>query len=66
MQECLSQAEARGCGTIWLDVWEENKRARAFYEKWGFQTVATQPFLLGEDVQADLLMLRSVSSAQAG
>ena len=61
MRECLSETHARGCDVIWLDVWERNERAIAFYQKWGFEEVGTQPFRLGNDVQKDLLMARPVS-----
>ncbi len=60
MQECLSQAHARGCDVIWLDVWERNDRAIAFYQKWGFAEVGDQPFRLGGDIQRDLLMARPI------
>lgn len=60
MQACLDEAAARGCDVVWLDVWEENQRARVFYEKWGFTTAGTQKFNLGEDLQNDLLMARRV------
>lgn len=60
MQECLSEAHGRGCDVIWLDVWERNERAIAFYQKWGFAEVGTQPFRLGDDIQKDLLMARPV------
>jgi ribosomal protein S18 acetylase RimI-like enzyme len=45
---------------IWLDVWERNARAIAFYQKWGFAVVGTQTFQLGSDLQNDLLMQRAV------
>jgi ribosomal protein S18 acetylase RimI-like enzyme len=61
MRACLREAENRGCDTIWLDVWEQNKRAIAFYKKWGFKEVGTQLFRLGDDIQNDLLMQRAVS-----
>ena len=60
MQACLLEAQHRGCDTIWLDVWEENPRAIAFYRKWGFVEAGTQIFPLGEDLQHDLLMQRPV------
>ena len=61
MQACLDEAMQRGCDTIWLDVWERNLRARAFYQKWGFMEVGTQVFQLGDDLQNDLLMQRPVN-----
>lgn len=61
MQSCLEQARQRGCQTIWLDVWEKNPRAIAFYAKWGFFEIGTQTFQLGDDLQRDLLMARAVA-----
>jgi diamine N-acetyltransferase len=62
MKACLAQAARRGCDTIWLDVWEQNLRARAFYAKWGFVPVGTQTFQLGADLQYDLLLARPVNA----
>ena len=41
---------------VWLGVWEENHRAIKFYEKNGFKVFGKHKFVLGEDVQTDLLM----------
>ena len=60
MTACLDLAAQQGCDTIWLDVWERNARAIAFYQKWGFAVVGTQSFQLGSDLQNDLLMQRTV------
>jgi ribosomal protein S18 acetylase RimI-like enzyme len=62
MARCLEHAQERGCDIIWLDVWERNLRAIAFYRRWGFTEVGTQVFVLGSDVQRDLLMARSVDA----
>ena len=66
MQACLDEAAKQGCDTIWLDVWEQNVRARAFYRKWGFVEVGTQLFQLGSDLQHDLILQRSVSRSNTG
>lgn len=58
MQGCLNEATKRGCDTVWLDVWERNSRAIAFYHKWNFVEVGTQKFQLGDDLQHDLLLQR--------
>lgn len=58
MQACLGHAASLGCDVIWLDVWERNPRAIGFYERWGFAVVGEQDFVLGDDVQRDLLMAR--------
>jgi diamine N-acetyltransferase len=60
MRACLDEAARLGCETIWLGVWEHNARARAFYRKWGFEQVGSHVFKLGDDLQTDLLMQRSV------
>jgi GNAT superfamily N-acetyltransferase len=61
MQACIREAEQASCDVIWLDVWEHNARAIAFYRKWGFVEVGTQAFQLGDEAQRDLLMARAVS-----
>ncbi len=60
MQACLEQARQKGCDVVWLDVWEQNPRAIAFYNKWGFVTVGKQTYQLGDDLQQDLLLQRAV------
>ncbi len=41
---------------VWLGVWEKNFRAIAFYTKNGFVQFDTHEFILGDDIQIDLLM----------
>jgi ribosomal protein S18 acetylase RimI-like enzyme len=60
MEAALREGRARGCDVIWLGVWEKNARAIAFYRKWGFAAVGSQPFRLGNDIQTDLVMARAV------
>ena len=62
MTACLAEAAALGCDVIWVDVWQRNARAIAFYAKWGFAVHGGQEFVLGEDVQHDLLMARAAES----
>jgi ribosomal protein S18 acetylase RimI-like enzyme len=62
MQECLRYASLQGIVTVWLGVWEHNTRALAFYKKWGFIEYGSHPFLLGKDLQTDLLMKRVMNS----
>lgn len=56
LQRCIAEARAQGADVLWLGVWEHNARAVAFYEKHGFRTVGEQEFVLGRDVQRDLVM----------
>jgi ribosomal protein S18 acetylase RimI-like enzyme len=60
MKACLEEAAQRGCDVIWLGVWQENPRAVAFYERWGFRKVGTHTFQLGDDAQTDWIMQRGV------
>src|SRR5438552_204214 len=53
---CVGQARTWNCDELWLGVWERNPRAIAFYTKTGFRVVGRQPFMLGGDVQHDLVM----------
>ena len=62
MVSSLEIAAQLECDTVWLDVWDRNARAIAFYVKWGFAVVGDQEFRLGEDVQHDLLMARAVTT----
>jgi GNAT superfamily N-acetyltransferase len=61
MSACADQARAWGCDVLWLAVWERNPRAIAFYEKTGFRKVGRQTFVLGNDLQYDDVMARSIT-----
>ena len=63
MNQCIATAREWGGEVLWLGVWERNPRAIAFYEKHGFQVVGEQPFLLGADLQRDLVMARRLTNA---
>jgi ribosomal protein S18 acetylase RimI-like enzyme len=58
MNSCVEQARAWNGDLLWLAVWEENARAIAFYKRSGFEVVGVQDFVLGSDVQHDLVMGR--------
>ena len=58
MRSSLDWACDSGYKTVWLGVWEHNHRALAFYERWGFVPVGTESFLLGQDLQTDLVLQR--------
>lgn len=65
MQACLEEAKRTGYDTIWLGVWEKNDQAIRFYERWGFRVVGNRKFVLGEDVQNDLVMERPIRNSSA-
>ena len=43
---------------MWLGVWEKNYQAQAFYEKDGFKRVGQHTFVVGEDPQTDLILVK--------
>ena len=61
MQRALAEAAGRGRDAVWLGVWDRNERAIRFYESWGFHRSGRQPFLLGSDLQTDLVMVRRIA-----
>jgi diamine N-acetyltransferase len=62
LRAAMDAARARGHDVLWLGVWEHNRGARRFYERWGFEEVGSWAFVLGEDVQTDLIMARPLPS----
>jgi len=63
MEEALRRAAEGGHDRIWLGVWEKNARAISFYEKSGFAVIGRKDFLLGSDLQTDLVMVRGIRPA---
>lgn len=57
MEEAVKTAIEKGCDYIFLGVWQENKEAIAFYQRWGFEIYATRTFQLGKRVCEDYLMM---------
>ncbi len=60
MEACITCALNGSAASIWLDVWKENKKAIQFYKKWGFEIVSDWHFLLGKDLQQDLIMQKDL------
>ena len=58
MQRSLDEAARGRADVVWLGVWEHNHRAQAFYRKWGFVEAGDHQFVLGTDVQRDVIMMR--------
>lgn len=53
---CLGEARKQLCDVMWLDVWDQNTRAQAFYNKHGFDVVGERPYDVGTITQRHLLM----------
>jgi len=59
MDAMLAHARERGADRVWLGVWEHNPRARRFYAKLGFDLAGDHAFVLGDEVQRDLVLARA-------
>ena len=62
---CIDLARRAGHETLWLQVWDRNPRARAFYRKWGLVDVGEMAFLLGSDLQSDRVLVLPVASVSS-
>ncbi|MEO9968014.1 MAG: GNAT family N-acetyltransferase [Reichenbachiella sp.] len=54
--QAFEVATTRKATCLWLGVWEKNLRAIQFYNKLGFMAFGKHSFLLGSDLQTDILM----------
>jgi ribosomal protein S18 acetylase RimI-like enzyme len=66
MGACIEEARQSGYETLWLGVWKRNEGAQNFYRKWGFSGVGTKEFVVGKDVQKDLIMERRLKPQVSG
>jgi diamine N-acetyltransferase len=60
IQTAIGKAVSYRLSYVWLGVWENNTPAIRFYEKMGFNAYDKHPFILGKDIQTDLLMKLTV------
>ena len=62
LETCVGEAHQRSHDVMWLDVWDENTRAQAFYRKHGFAVVGERPYDVGTITQRHLLMRRALTA----
>ena len=55
-EKAISIAMQKNSDYVWLGVWEENPRAINFYKKNGFIEFDKHIFVLGSDIQTDIMM----------
>ena len=55
-KKAISIAMQKNSDYVWLGVWEENPRAINFYKKNGFIEFDKHIFVLGSDIQTDIMM----------
>lgn len=60
MRRAIEEARAKSCRSVVLGVWEKNARALAFYQRFGFKLIGQHDFLLGSDVQTDLILRKGL------
>lgn len=60
LAHCLETARAKNFETLWLSVWEENRRAQKFYEKHGFRRVGTVKFPYGKTIGTNFIMEKNL------
>ena len=53
---CLELAKLRKLKQVWLGVWDQNQSAIRFYERCGFVTFSKHEFMLGKELQFDVMM----------
>ncbi|RYU84425.1 GNAT family N-acetyltransferase [Hymenobacter persicinus] len=60
MRRAIEEARAKNCRTVVLGVWEQNQRAIAFYQRFGFKPIGTHEFRVGSDIQTDLILRKGL------
>jgi ribosomal protein S18 acetylase RimI-like enzyme len=60
MQACVAHGQSLERQWLWLVVWKQNPRGIQFYQSAGFSICAEAIFVLGEDVQHDWVMKKSL------
>lgn len=56
VDKALQIAREAGLKTVWLGVWEHNRKAIDFYHRYGFVAFDQHIFRLGNDEQTDIMM----------
>lgn len=60
MSHCLELARKKNCDIVWLGVWPRNHKAIKFYKKYNFEIAGEVPFRLGDVVEWDWVMKKSL------
>ncbi len=60
MARAQADAAARGGKRLLLGVWDQNARARAFYERQGFHVIASRDFQIGSAIHTDPVYARAL------
>jgi ribosomal protein S18 acetylase RimI-like enzyme len=60
LEFAISFAEELSKKTVYLGVWEQNKKAINFYERFGFTKFSEHIFMVGKDPQTDWLFKKEL------
>lgn len=60
MRRALEEARQHQCRSVVLGVWERNTHALEFYRRFGFKPIGQHEFVLGSDVQTDLILRKGL------
>ncbi|KAF7721641.1 hypothetical protein EC973_004339 [Apophysomyces ossiformis] len=60
VEKVEKMAQCLGFRTLWLGVWEENFKAQGVYQKLGYKKVGSHDFVMGECVQTDYILSKSI------
>lgn len=60
LRHCENFARKHGFESIWLGVWEENLRARRFYEKNGYSRIGQLEFPYGDVVGTNHVLIKTL------
>jgi diamine N-acetyltransferase len=60
MEECIQIGKQEMYEFIWLSVWQENKIAIDFYNKFGFKVIGYKQFVIGKEVNDDFVMALNI------
>ncbi|WP_108867346.1 GNAT family N-acetyltransferase [Aquimarina aquimarini] len=55
-EKAVQIANSKSIKILWLGVWDKNTGAIKFYERNGFKTFDLHQFILGTDIQTDIMM----------
>ena len=60
MDWALEEARSRGANELYLTVYIDNHRARAFYDRYGFEAVGRYDFMVGNHADEDVIMRKTL------
>ncbi len=59
LSHMMTWVEEHSYRCCWLRVWIRNTPAIAFYERWGFQAIGSEPYTVGDASEPVLIMAKS-------